>query len=287
MVAVTDILHRCTGEAKRRLQMTTWIALGAIAVPMLVLAIFLLNGKGAFLIAGYNTMSKEEKATYDTKALCKAVGKLLIILTALMMLFPLTQYVESMWFYWVVFILFMAITIGFAVYANTGNRYRINVDPNAPAGPAERKPMSRVKKVLIFIGILFSIQICIGVGIMIYQGERDPVVSVYEDAVRIRALYGLDVNFSNIDEITLIDKSMREIGIGRRTDGYSSGGQALKGNFNSDATGHQLLFVYSGSSPTIQITRTRGPDIFISFRDPATTEATYRTISTIYSAASN
>ena len=32
--------------------MTVWIVTGAIAAPLIILAIFLLNGKGAFLIEG-------------------------------------------------------------------------------------------------------------------------------------------------------------------------------------------------------------------------------------------
>lgn len=35
---------------------------GPIIVLFFVAALFMLKGKGSFLIAGYNTMSKEEKA---------------------------------------------------------------------------------------------------------------------------------------------------------------------------------------------------------------------------------
>ena len=39
-----------------------------------ILAVILLAGKGSFLIAGYNTASKEKKACYDEKKLCRVVG---------------------------------------------------------------------------------------------------------------------------------------------------------------------------------------------------------------------
>jgi len=39
--------------------------------------------RGAFLIAGYNTMSAAKKAQYDTRALCRFVGCLLIALSYL------------------------------------------------------------------------------------------------------------------------------------------------------------------------------------------------------------
>ena len=39
-----------------------------------IMAIFLLMGKGGFLIAGYNTASESEKARYDEKKLCRVMG---------------------------------------------------------------------------------------------------------------------------------------------------------------------------------------------------------------------
>lgn len=39
-------------------------------------------GKGAFLIAGYNTAPKREKEKYDEKALCRFMGKLMFALAA-------------------------------------------------------------------------------------------------------------------------------------------------------------------------------------------------------------
>ena len=56
------------------------IVLICVIAIFLILAILLLCGKGAFLIAGYNTMTKEEKEKYDSKALCKSTGKLMLSL---------------------------------------------------------------------------------------------------------------------------------------------------------------------------------------------------------------
>ena len=40
-----------------------------------ILGVIFLNGKGAFLIAGYNTTSKAEKQKTDEKKLCSFMGK--------------------------------------------------------------------------------------------------------------------------------------------------------------------------------------------------------------------
>ena len=42
---------------------------GPLVLLFLILGILLWNGKGAFLIAGYNTSSKEEQSKYNEKAL--------------------------------------------------------------------------------------------------------------------------------------------------------------------------------------------------------------------------
>lgn len=45
-----------------------------ITLIFAVLSIVFLLGKGSFLIAGYNTASKEEKQRYDEKKLCRLMG---------------------------------------------------------------------------------------------------------------------------------------------------------------------------------------------------------------------
>ncbi len=46
----------------------------AVTALFVGLGVLFSKGKGAFLIAGYNTMSKEKKARYDKNALCRFMG---------------------------------------------------------------------------------------------------------------------------------------------------------------------------------------------------------------------
>jgi len=260
-----------------------WIITLVVALPFVVLAVFLFRGKGAFLIAGFNTMSDSKKAEYDEKALSKAVGKLLLVLALLMFLFPLAISLEAMWLFWVSFALFMVVTFGFVIYANTGNRFRKAGAGESVEGAAERNPMTKGIKIAVIIGIVFSVLILAGIGIMFYFGEKDPNVSVGDGYVKIDAMYGLTVNFSDIKEVNLFDRNMHDIGIGRRTNGYGGFGQALKGNFSSAENGTKLLFVYADSAPTIHIVRTAGADIFISYRNSETTRTIYSQITSAVS----
>lgn len=56
------------------LDMIIEIILAIMAFIFLVIGIFLFKGKATWLIAGYNSLSEEEKNKYDKKAICKAAG---------------------------------------------------------------------------------------------------------------------------------------------------------------------------------------------------------------------
>lgn len=60
------------------------IGVVVMATLFLVAAIFLFRGKCSWLIAGYNTASKEEKAKYNEKKLCVTVGYLTVVVAILL-----------------------------------------------------------------------------------------------------------------------------------------------------------------------------------------------------------
>ena len=53
-----------------------------VVCSLIVLGILFSKGKGAFLIAGYNTASAQKKAKTDEKKLCRFMGKLMFALAA-------------------------------------------------------------------------------------------------------------------------------------------------------------------------------------------------------------
>lgn len=78
--------------------------------------------KGAFLIAGYNTASAEEKAQYDEKKLCRAVSKLMFALAACWVVAALSEIFKNMIFLWVGIALFAVVIVVGVVWINTGDR---------------------------------------------------------------------------------------------------------------------------------------------------------------------
>lgn len=60
-----------------------WVAWIVVAV-LAALSIIWLLGKGEFLIAGFNTTSKEKRQQYDVKRLCRVMGGGFSALTIIM-----------------------------------------------------------------------------------------------------------------------------------------------------------------------------------------------------------
>ncbi|NYB75302.1 DUF3784 domain-containing protein [Sedimentibacter hydroxybenzoicus DSM 7310] len=251
------------------------IFFGIIVVPLVIMAIFLLNGKGAFLIAGYNTSSEKEKSKYDEKALCRFVGWLLLGISFGMMIIPIGIYLDIAWLpNFAIFIIIFG-SIGAVIYANTGGRFYKNTELDLSIADENASSKAATYKAKIIVIIVISVLSLIALGILFYQGGKDPVINILDESIQIKAMYGLSIDFIDITDISLIDKSMSEIGVGRRINGYGGNGEALKGNFKSDNLGETLLFVQSKSTPTIRIERDGGKPVYISFRNGETTETLY------------
>ena len=98
----------------------------AVAIGMGLLSLLLISGKGSWLIAGYNTASKKEKAKYDEKLLCKVVGVGLLVIAAAILFMAIFESVLPAPFTGIfLFIVFMDIALIFFL-SNTICRTDIN-----------------------------------------------------------------------------------------------------------------------------------------------------------------
>lgn len=89
-----------------------------------LLGVVFASGRGAFLIAGYNTSSVKEKEKYDEKKLCKDMSKLMFSLAACWLVIASSEIFKTMTLLWIGLGLFVVIIIVGVVYMNTGNRYK-------------------------------------------------------------------------------------------------------------------------------------------------------------------
>jgi len=226
-----------------------WIIMGIVSLSCFIMGGVLLQGKGAMLIAGYNTMSEKEKANYDTKALCQATGTLIIVVGIALLLMQLGNQLRIGWLTWLSAILLFVLPIGFIIYSNTGNRFLKKADAKIAK---DRKFTTYLVVVVTAIPLIFS-------GILLYQGSRPVQIIFYEENFRIEGMMGRTVSFAEIEHLELLDESMHDIGTGRRRGGFGGIGQSLRGNFDIG-----ILFVQADSAPTIRIDRYQGRPIFIS-----------------------
>ncbi|GKV57961.1 hypothetical protein NCCP2222_39080 [Sporosarcina sp. NCCP-2222] len=96
-----------------------------LSVPFLIFAIVLSCGKGAALLAGYNTMSEEERASYDEPALCRFMGKIMYGVCFCIIMMGVSDMLDSQVFLIVGVILLFLLIIFAVLFTNTGNRFRI------------------------------------------------------------------------------------------------------------------------------------------------------------------
>lgn len=87
-----------------------WIVVGIFAI----LSITLLLGKGSFLIAEYNTSSKEQKEQYNEKKLCIAMEVMLLSLIIATILLITNKIMSS---YYGIFVVISSIIV--TIYMNT------------------------------------------------------------------------------------------------------------------------------------------------------------------------
>lgn len=248
--------------------MLTLIGIMAVSsLPLLILGLLIRNGKGLMLIAGYNTMTQTKRDQVDKDLLARTIGNLLLRMAGMTVLLITAIYIGITW---VSRVLVAILLLDLLVSLSILNR-------NMPQKLTSQSKASTVK---VSMTIAITVLVAIGVGVMFYYGEKEPMVNILDNSVQIKAMYGTDINFANITDIYLIDKSMQDLGTGRRTNGYGGFGETLKGHFNSEDVGKVLLFVQSKMSPTIWITRDGGKDIYISLRDGARTKLLYQELIT-------
>lgn len=98
-----------------------WI-LWVCFVIFLILSVVLLSGHGSSLIAGYNTASKEEKAKYNEKKLCRVVGSGMAFIAVLILGMGLLEHILPAYFAYVTLVLIVVDVVAIIVISNIACR---------------------------------------------------------------------------------------------------------------------------------------------------------------------
>ena len=105
-------------------QIASFIVMSIFSVPVIFFAIILCCGKGADMIAGFNTASPEERAKWDETALCRAVGILLFVMVGCIEFLLLGAVLDITALIWGGGILFAISTVFGLIYINKSKRFK-------------------------------------------------------------------------------------------------------------------------------------------------------------------
>lgn len=129
------------------------------------------------------------------------------------------------------------------------------------------------------IGIIITVIVAVFLVVLFSVGDKDPNVTAADGVLSIDGMFGTQVPFSDIQSITLQEKSFAKIApTWRKTGGYDGFTGHLKGNYETENLGAILIYVQKDSAPTILIERKDGKNIYISLNNSANTQALYETL---------
>ncbi|MCL2004533.1 MAG: DUF3784 domain-containing protein [Planctomycetaceae bacterium] len=264
---------------------------GITLIPLLIISLYLLNGKGAFLMAGYNTMSRREQAKYDEKAWCRCIGKFTLWITCCVMLLPFAIHSEDIWMPFVVAGIIMVSVVVALIYVGTGKRFLKKGDAEewvAEESEEEKalyaKLEAKREKIGLWVmgySVFILLAVMFAVPILLLYGELEPTVTITDNSIRISGVYGVKIDIAEITDIFLMEDAISSIGLTMRTNGYGTD-STQKGYFRSNRYGSVLLFTRTNSSPTIHIQREGKEDIFLNFSNNEATRTLYHDLTTAF-----
>ena len=90
-----------------------------IFIVLAILSIVLISGHGSWFISGYNTASKEEKAKYNEKKLCRTMGIGMSIIAILLLIMELLENILPAFFIYVSLGIILVDVVVIIVLGNT------------------------------------------------------------------------------------------------------------------------------------------------------------------------
>lgn len=209
-----------------------------IAVIFLVLTVLLLSGKGSFLIAGYNTASKAQKAKYDEKKLSRVMGSGMGVITIFMVVLACFGNYPPDWLFYALFIAIIAVTVVMCVLCNTICKVKnpsALQEEDAQSAQAEKRRNSLIIAVSIAVTGIVLLLACI----LLFTGSID--IAVGENSIDIDCSYYFNyaVPLDSIKSVSYVDGFES----GKRTNGLGSF-KLLGGHFRNDEFGDYILYAY-------------------------------------------
>lgn len=229
------------------------IVLLIVAFLFFSIGICISKFKWYWLISGYNTMSKEEKANVEIEALGNHMSKIFFFISSLNIVGFLLNYLFNISL--AIFIVLTVITLLYSIY------HFQRFDHN----PKSSKETNIVLAIVIFIMLITSIPI-------IAIGYSSTKVTFTETSIKITSGVNALIPKDKIKSVSLVDE-MPKILI--RTGGIGIG-RIQKGNYSLEKDIKAKLFLTSKEGPFIEIIVDSSPShYYINYKESEKTKETY------------
>lgn len=225
--------------------------LWGMMIVFAILAVILLAGKGGFLIAGYNTASKEKKACYDEKKLCRVVGGCMGIAAACLgfmaykertMTDSIALFITGIIFADIIICLILCNTVCFKKNEN-----------GEDLGKSMMSKKTSEEKRRAKAGMMVTVVICAAVAVFLLTG--DVHIQINEQKMEIQGSYWIDKDILLED---IIHVEYREtMTVGSRTNGVGSF-RLREGNFQNTEFGNYILYSYTGCKAFVVMETDKG-----------------------------
>lgn len=223
--------------------MKSIIFLSIISILFISIGLAISKYKCYWLISGYNTASKEEKARVEIEKVAKHMGRMCYLIALVLFLSGIVRnYLEFSVF--PVTILIMIIIFGYLFYLQ---KYDHNKKSKA--------------ETIVFIVIVF---ITLSVTIITFSSGREPnEIKINDKTIVIDGSFGTTIKRKEIKNIELVD-DLPEVSL--RINGYSDGSAIKKGDFKLESGEKVKLYIQSKNGPYIKISTIRN-EIYINYKD--------------------
>ena len=243
--------------------MLYFLVMFSTAALLIVPSFFLLAGKGAFLIAGYNTASASEKAAYNEKRLCRitGAGTLIIGIPLLIMAF-LGENVSGGFI--IATLVITALDVIAMILLCNSRWVRNAVDTGTAPRPKNKAA------VLIATGV--TVISLLLVSLVLLGGEIEYQYSDDYFQVSTALGNGQFIRYSNITDIELREN----VTPGHRVSGTGTL-RILAGHFRNEEFGNYIRYTYTTCNTCVVI-KAPGITLVLGGEDPASTRAIYGTL---------
>lgn len=218
--------------------------------------------KFPLLIAGYNTMSKEQQKKVDIKGASRMMRKTFVLMGLGTMFIPyLLQLAGCRTATGLVPVVIILLGTAYMLFRSRKYTNALN-SPDTSVGNTHKKQKAKGFYILAFLTISLLV--------FFAYGLRPARVTTENEALTISGLYGTALPLQTIDSVTLIES----LPSGWRTNGIAAGA-IRKGHFNLKGIGKCLLFTQSPDGPFIHITSSGSVPVILNKKTPQQTRELY------------